>query len=249
MWIMRTYEYRLDAILGIIGSTFWVVGAVLFINFLYLKINSIAGWDKYDLMLFLGVSQVFAYLFFCFTYYNMKNVSKDINSGNFDWYLIKPVNKFLYPTMNCYHPASLVSLIAPSIILFYALSHKQYFLQIPDVCLSFICIIISVLIIHFFQIIFASFSFWFTEVNLWKFFDKTSDISRYPYEVFNSPLIRFIFLTIIPYALIVNIPIRALLGQLSIVMFVLQIVVLVMFISISRYIWFKGLKVYGSASS
>ncbi|MBU0975244.1 MAG: ABC-2 family transporter protein [Patescibacteria group bacterium] len=241
--------YRTNALLISLGSGFYNVGAILFISFLFAKIPLLAGWDKWDLIFLYGIGQVFAYLYFFSVYSNTGVFQKLIQSGNFDFVLTKPFSSLIYSTLQGYSFNELISLIQPFAIIAYALSNKVYDISLPGIFIAIISIVIALVIAHQIIVLTLIPTFWTVENSFYRFFSETASISSYPYEIFDSKITKFIFFFIVPYALLINIPFRAIIGKLDYRLFGLEIMVCIGFLIITKLLWRWGVKNYSSASS
>ncbi|MDD3647895.1 MAG: ABC-2 family transporter protein [Candidatus Dojkabacteria bacterium] len=241
--------YRSNALLISLGSALYNIGAILFITFLFDKIPMLAGWDKWDLIFLYGISQVFAYLYFFSIYSNTGTFQKLIQSGNFDFVLTKPFSSLLFSTLQSYSFNELMSLIQPAAIVFYALSNKTYGFDLLGIFVAFLSILIALVIAHQIIVLTLIPTFWTIENSFYRLFSETSNISSYPYEIFDTKLTKFIFFLVIPYALIINIPFRALIGELDYKLFGLEILVCSGLLVVTNMLWKWGIKNYSSASS
>ena len=242
-------EYRLNTVFSFFGSLFYNFGAILFLSFLFNKINLISGWDKWDLILLYGVGQMLGYLYLFATHSNNQNFSSYVRNGDFDIFLTKPVNSLIYSTLRLFAYEHLIGLIQPLAIIFYAISNKFYPITIFGIFLSIISILISFIIIHFLNVLALIPSFKILENEFWRFYVETNDISNYPYEILDNKFLKFTFFVIIPYALLVNIPFRALIGRLDYHLLLLQIIVCIGFVVTTNFLWNLAVKNYESASS
>ena len=247
--LQALFEYRTNAILIFFGSALYNLGAVLFISFLFSKIPLITGWDKWDLIFLYGVGQFFAYIYLFSTYRNGHDFVRNIEYGNIDFFLTKPVNSLIFTTLHSFSFEHLLSLIQPFIIIAYALSNKSYEISYIGILVAIISLALSLVIAHLINVISLIPSFWSVRNQFYRFFNQTADLINYPYEIFDTKLTRFIFFIIIPYAIMTNIPFRAIIGELDFNLFILQVFVCAGFILFTSKLWKFGVKNYSSASS
>jgi len=243
------FEYRLDSLFFFIGSGLYNVGALLFITFLFSKIPLITGWDKWDLILLYGIGQIIGYIYFFATSPNAKSFIDQVQSGDFDFLITKPVNSLILSTLRVFSIDALFSLIQPAVIMGYAFANKGYDITLLGICIAIVAIIISVIIIHALTVITLIPTFWIIRNQFYRFFNETADLMNYPYEIFDGKISKFIFFFMVPYALLVNIPFRALIGKLDYRLFILQIFVCAVFLIVLRFLWKLGVRSYSSASS
>ena len=200
------------------------------------------------MVLLYGVGQVWAYLYFTFSNPSLHHFNDLITNGDMDFILLKPMNSIFLATLRRIDPVSLVALIQPVVIIAYSLINKSYEVTSFSITIAVFSIILSVLITHLLATTLAASAFWTTKSDLGRFFMETVE-SSYPYEIYKNKVVRFLFLTIMPYALIVNAPFRALINVLDYRLLLLQLGVLIMFFIFVNVVWKAGLKRYQSASS
>lgn len=246
---MKTISYRVDFMLGFFGTALWNLGALLFLKFTLGNIDEIAGWDFYDLVLLHATGQLWAYLYFTFSYPSLSHFGDYINTGRLDYLLTKPLNSLVTSTLQNFDYTAVFAMLQPLAMIFYSFSNKSYSVSFLSILLYIFTIIISTIITHLLETSLSSASFWFTKTEIGRFYYGTADVSSYPYEIFSSKILRLLFFTIVPYALIVNVPFRVLINKLDYRFLILQFFVLIFFVIISKLIWKAGLKKYQGASS
>ncbi len=248
MNLQMVLEYRLNAVLIFWGGAFYNIGAILFLNFLFAKIPNVAGWDKWDMIFLYGIGQIFAYFYF-FISFGIGALDKKINDGTFDFILTKPVNSLVFASLNYFSFESLIGLIQVPFIITYALANKHFEISFEGIIIAFFSLILTLIISHLLTLILSFASFWTPEARLHRLYRNTVDIAQYPYEIFKGQITRFIFFVIIPYALLINVPFRAIIGELDFRLFILQIIVCLGFIVTANFLWNFCLRRYSSASS
>jgi len=247
--LQTLFAYRLNTLLIFLGSGFYNIGMVLFITFIFTKIPLLTGWDKWDLMLMYGIGQIFAYLYFFSTYLNIAHFHKKIDTGFFDFFLTKPVNSLIYSTLHHFSFESLIGMVQAWTIIAYALGNKSFQINIIGIIIAILSLAITLGIVHSLNVLTVIPNFWSIRSRFDRFFGNTANLANYPYEIFDNKITKFIFFIILPYALLINIPFRAIIGKLDYRLFFLQIAVCIGFIFITNKLWKLGVKNYASASS
>lgn len=241
--------YRTNLILIFLGSALFNLGAFLFFEIVFSKITLFAGWQKWDMILIYGISQIFFYIKGFYSHGNFSSFPDKVNSGSLDQYLTKPFNSMILSTTNYFSFESLSALPQAFCIVVIAFSKTNYQINLIGILLTIISIIISLIIAYLIQILTIIPSFKLINNRFFMFMRETEELSSYPYEIFQNKLIRFLFFTILPYGLFVNIPFRALIGKLNSVLLLLQLIVLFLFLNLTRKLWSSAIKYYSSASS
>lgn len=241
--------YRTNLILIFFGSAFFNFGAFLFFEIIFSNITLFAGWQKWDIILIYGLSQIFFYLQGFYSHGNFSSFPDKVNSGELDLYLTKPFDSMILSTTNYFSFESLSALPQALFIVIIAFSKTNYNVNAFGLITAIISIILSLIIAYLIQVITIIPSFKLIKNRFFMFMRETEDLSSYPYEIFQNKIVRFIFFTILPYGLFINIPFRALIGKLNPLLLLLQLLVLSWFLKITRNLWDRAIKHYSSASS
>ena len=108
---------------------------------------------------------------------------------------------------------------------------------------------LGMLIFYSFEFIIASLVFWFRNFSFggWLAGELTK-YSRRPDSIYKNFFRKTLF-TIFPMAMISSVPARFLIFGVNIKLFFLQIIVAIIFLWITTFIWRRGLLRYESASS
>lgn len=245
--IMKALAYSRDFIVWSIVDTMWGIVNIGFFWVLFQKIPLISGWTFDQLTIPLGILYLLNTFIWGFMYANMNQLSRDVNLGDLDLYLIKPVDsQFLVSTRSI--SLSLLPSIAAGLILLRHgfitnnLSFKEA-LIIPMALFS------SVIISYSLWFISVTTVFWFNRLrNIGEVFGSAVDIARYPAGIFN-PFIKFIFTFIIPFAMLGFLPAEVMLGRAGLLNLFWPLFLALFFLYLSHKFWIFSLQRYSSASS
>lgn len=242
-------QYRNNALVGSLGALFYNIGAVLFINILFSRVDSVAGWDRWDLIFLYAIGQILAYLYYFATFQNIHNFSSLINSGDFDFLLLKPYNSIIYSTLRKFSMESILHMIIPFGFIYYILQHKVYNITLLSVFLFLFSLVASYIMIHLINVVLVVPTMKIVKNQFERVYRKTAEISQYPYELFSRPVEKVIFLFAFPLGLLNNIPFRILVGKAQLWEILIQVASTIFLLFIVKLFWGLGLKVYSSASS
>ena len=246
---MNLTQYRVDFFFGFVGAGIYNIGAVLFLQFILAKIDTVAGWDVYDMIFLHGVGQFWAYLYFFITFPNTDNFNDLVSEGEMDSILLKPMDSMFLATIRKVDFLSLIALLQPIAIISYPLFKKDYDITISTVFLAAVLTFGTIVISHLIEVMLSSIAFWTIRSELGRMFTRTAQVASYPYEIFRSRIAKIFFFAIAPYAVIINVPFRALINKLDYRLILLEVVLLMFFFILSRFVWNQGLKKYQSVSS
>jgi len=169
-------------------------------------------------------------------------------SGNFDFYLIKPLNPLFRSLFTGADLLDLITLIPLAFALFYFID-KLMLLGTINVALYILMLGVGFLIAFSFHILVLSLGILTTEVNnaILVYRDLAS-MGRVPVDIYTEP-IRGLITFIIPVGIMMTFPAKVLMGLLSLQAILYAVFFAVILFYFSLRIWQFALKNYSSASS
>jgi len=225
----------------------WGVVNIGFFWVLFQRLPTISGWTFDELTIPLGILYLLNVFIWGFMYANMSQIPYEVNKGELDVYLTKPVSsQFLVSTRDI--SLNLFPSLAGGIILLrYGFIHNnlgwERLMVVPVGLISAIVISYSVWFISVTSV------FWFNRLrNVGEIFGQALDIARYPTGIF-SPLLRFIFTFVIPFGLMGFVPAEVILGRTGPIKLLLPLGIAGISLFLSSWFWNFSLKKYSSASS
>jgi ABC-2 type transport system permease protein len=242
------WSNRIDSAAYLAGKLVRFGFFLLLIISLFSFTDNLAGYSKYEVVLF-------------FLTFNLLDVSAqalfrgiyafraDIQRGNFDFVLSKPVNPLFYSLSRMTDILDII-LIAPIIALIVCVMGKLP--EPPDmvhVFLYAVLVMAGMVIILGIHIISASVAIWKIESEnfIW-LYREAMTIGRFPPEVY-SPTVRSLFTYVIPIIIAVAFPVKVLLHDLDWRWTIFTMLYAAAFFGFSLIMWKAGLKAYSSASS
>lgn len=241
--------YDLDYILGIVAMFIKCLVNFSMILLIYYIMDNIDGWTIYEMMFIYGLSTISFSLWHCF-FIDVITIPVYIQTGEFDNFLLKPVNPLFQIMMNSFDEDGWGELIFGIIILIISIMKLNIrgflLLLIPVFCMAG-CFIVAGL-----SILCSSVSF-FTIGNL----DLTNNImdfkefAKYPLTIFNN-LIRIVFTVFIPIAFVGYYPSLLYLSKMrDIEMYLawMGVPISLIFFWISYKIWNWSLRYYTSSGN
>jgi ABC-2 type transport system permease protein len=217
---------------------------------IFLQVDSINGWDRYQLIFFVGTFIILDSLYMCTYFFGIIGIPDKIRTGKLDVYITKPINTLFFVSFESMDLGSIL-LTIPGIMMLVYSAGKLNICVTPGKIIGYIFLMIVMLVLMFdLMVILRSAAFWFTRVDtLMEFESEMVNFSfRVPGIVFNG-LTKIIFYLVLPYGLIATIPTQFFTGVLNVGYWLLTIVVCTIFTFLSLSIWKMGLKHYGSAGS
>lgn len=243
-------ENRFDFLFRFLPTTLTLVLNVLTVNFIFSKVNEIAGWQKSELFLLMGTYYIVWGIFFGLFIQNLSRINKYINRGELDLFLTKPVNSQFYAstrvTIDFGEAATLVTGIY---LVFLSLGQLNIHPSLISAGVYILLILNSVVLAYSLWFITVTFSFWVGRLpELHEAFISMFAFNKYPINIYQG-ILKTILIFFIPLAVMVTFPTQFLLGVLSLPFVIWSFISGFSALYISHVFWNFALKKYSSASS
>jgi ABC-2 type transport system permease protein len=252
-WMMSGMSFqifivsRLSTVLFFGGKIFRIVFFLLFIVLLVSKTKFLAGYNMWQILLF--------YMTFNFIdavtqmlFREVYRFRQLVVSGNFDLILVKPVNSLFRSLLGWTDLLDFITLV-PFIFFIGVILFNIPQISILGLILYILLIINALIIAASFHIFVLGLAVLTTQIDqtLMIYRDITA-MGRMPSSIYQEP-IRFIITFVIPVGVMMNFPVEALLGKLSVNFGIIAYCISsILFVS-SIMFWNYSLRKYTSASS
>jgi ABC-2 type transport system permease protein len=247
-------SYRGNFLAKLVVEVLWLAVVLLFFRELYARTDSIAGWDRYQFLFFLGCHLALSGVMETFFLDNCVEFAELVRSGDLDFALLKPIDEqFLLGSRKMGWSAA-PNILHGSIIMAAALAWQGWVFDPLALVIFLLLFACGVALTGSFLLLLASTSVWFVRnqhlVELWWLF---TTLMRYPRQIFDrvwwaEPLGR-LFTLIIPVLLVVSVPAETLVRRIEPWTVLWMLLLTVVFVVASRRFFYRALRSYRSASS
>ena len=248
--LKRFLEYKSDFAMGIISFLMAQTLNLLFIWIVFSNIPNLVGWSLEEIVFLYGFSLIpkgIDHLLFdnLWTFANFT-----VKNGDFDKYLVRPVNTLFYVMTEKFQIDALGELSMGIVLVAGVLPHLSIEIDILKILLFFLVIPFSSLIYTGIKILTASISFWIKQSgNITYSLYMVSDFSRYPVTIYNN-FVKGMLTYIIPFSFVAFYPVKYFLTGENIILNIgLTFLIPIFLMILSVLIWNKGVKNYESAGS
>ena len=225
------------------------VSSLLFIEFLYANIPAVAGWSHDEALVILASYFIIQSISWLFLMSGMWRFDYMLRIGSFDRMLVRPMHPLALIGFSEIQPETVVDF---SLALF-LLGRYVFLYSFPPVWI----IILYILFLFFGVVILLSFlvilrTINFKTINTWSisiFVQDISNFGRYPRQIFQGKLFRFLAATILPVVFMGAVPAEIFLGKVDWWYVVFGFLTAAVFFLSARFLWNRALKSYSSASS
>jgi ABC-2 type transport system permease protein len=240
-------SYLLSHSLAILAHAFFRVTIVLIADNLG---QGIPGWSTYQLVLLAGIHQVYVSLLFLFIYRQMMLLIRNINLGQLEHDLVKPIDSQLAIALKGGNLNNVFGVILGIIIIAFSLI-KLNTIPLPTSLLAAVVFLFfGLLTVYCFMFLGSIMNFWFQRVENARDFGAkvVANFNRFPADAYHQAGTVIYFL-LLPLTLTTTIPTQALLGKFNLSWIIILVFSSLGLFFLSRQLWHFALKHYTSASS
>ena len=237
--------------MGLFGFFFTQIAGILFLYLVFRQIPHLQGWTMEQLIFIYGFAQIPRGIDHLFTDNIWLVAWRLVISGDFDRYMLRPMNVFFQVIAEKLQPDALGELLVGSILVVYASVQGVVFWSAEKVVLFLISILAGSLIYTSIKLFFASFSFWIKQSGPFlQFAYELADFAKYPTDIYHKG-IRFVITWVIPFAFVAYLPASYFLGNGITSGFVIPIecAIAVAFWCIAYWVFRRGIQRYESAGN
>src|SRR4029450_9326948 len=249
--LIREMSFKANFLLWMIVEVLWFCGQIIFFSIIFVQVDRIGDWTKWEVVLLIGTHQMIAQLFQAFFFVNVANIPELVRTGKLDSLLVLPIDSQFAVSTKQFALDSIVNAALGGVVVCVSLSQLRIMPNPVSILLYLAALGFGVAVHYSIMLGLAGVSFWIVRAQglVYGYFNFLK-IARYPDVIFPR-IFRIIFGWVIPVIIIANIPARLLiksLGQPAQLMLHLVIASCTVF-WLSRVFWKFALRHYSSASS
>lgn len=256
LWIVirnsfyKISAYRANFFSGLITDFCFNISRIVFVNVLLLNVPNLGGWEENHYLLFFGSSFLAESIYMFFFYNSHTMISQQINNGDMDFLLTKPISEmFILSTMNINFGSGLSNFVLGIVFVIKGIAGLNLEISVSKIII-YGCLILGGSIVYFsISFMINLLSFWFVRAgNVFELFTNITDLYRYPSDIFPK-IVSMIITFIIPFQLISITPAKYMIESVNDEIFLGIALYPILFFVISYYIMRAAIAVYTSASS
>lgn len=217
---------------------------------IFQQIPSLQGWNLDQLIFIYGFAQIPRGLDHLFTDNIWLVAWRLVINGDFDRYMLRPMNVLFQIIAEKLQPDALGELLVGTILVVISISKGIVIIDAVHILLFFVSILAGALIYTSIKLFFASLAFWLKISGPFlQFAYEMSDFAKYPTEMYSKG-IKFLITWVIPFAFVAYLPASFFLkAEVSASIIAIECGIAVVFWCIGYMVFQAGLKIYESAGS
>lgn len=249
-YVKSLIEYKADFILGLIGFVLVQFTGVLFIQLIFSAIPNLKGWSFYEILFIYGFAQIPRGIDHIFTDNLWILSGKIVVQGQFDRYLLRPLNPLFQLLAERFQPDGFGELIIGIILLVTSAAKLHISFSFISVLLLIFVVICGAFIYTALKLAVSSIAFWIKFAQSYLFMTyQLSAFAKYPMGIYPKG-IRSLLTFVIPFAFTGYFPAAYFLGKENLFNGVILTFLIAIIGSIISYtIWLKGMSRYESSGS
>lgn len=248
--IVRTLMFRGDFFVWSLVELLWMSVNLLAIEVIFEHTQSLAGWNKYEMILLVGTSMLIQRFLMGFFWSSIFEMGRNVRTGNFDFFLAQPGNVMFMATTRKLDPDGLAnSIVAIAIVVF--ATHKLNLHPTGSDIALYAFMVFSGLIIHYSLLVMSiSLVFWITSAQgVEGTYFALTEFSRMPKAAFTGIVSRVLFVWVLPVVVVSNAPADTMLHGFKAAWAWWLFGVALVWFGLAVLVFRRGLKQYTSASS
>lgn len=210
VFVAQFFKYlvqsRVDFVIGLMGFFLTQAAGIAFLYLVFEQIPTLADWTLPQLIFIYGFAQIPRGIDHLFTD-NIWMVSWwYVVNGQFDRYMLRPMNLFFQVICEKLQPDALGELMVGILLLAVSLSNGVTAISDTKILLFIVSMIAGAVIYTSIKLLFASFAFWMKVSGpvLYTAY-QLADFAKYPTEIYAKG-IRFVITWVIPFAFVAYLP-------------------------------------------
>lgn len=199
-------QSKVDFLMGLFGFFFSQIVGIAFLYLVFQQIPSLQGWTLDQLIFIYGFAQIPRGIDHLLTDNVWMVAWRIVLNGDFDRYMLRPMNIFFQVIAEKLQPDALGELLVGGILVVRSLMKGVLIVDGLHIVLFCVSICAGALIYTSIKLFFASLAFWvkvsgpFLQVAY-----QMSDFAKYPTEIYARG-IRFLITWVIPFAFVAYLP-------------------------------------------
>lgn len=205
-------QSKIDFMMGLMGFFFTQIMGIMFLYLVFQQIPSLNGWTFDQLVFIYGFAQIPRGIDHLFTD-NLWLVSwRLVINGDFDRYMLRPMNILFQIISERVQPDALGELLVGTILVIRSLNKGIVVVDAVHIVLFIVSIIAGAFIYTAIKLFFASIAFWIKISGpILQTAYEMSDFAKYPTEIYAKG-VKFVITWVIPFAFVAYLPASYFLG-------------------------------------
>ncbi len=249
-FIKSIMQSKVDFFMGLLGFFFNQILGIAFLYLVFEQIPSLKGWTLDQLIFIYGFAQIPRGIDHLFTDNIWLIAWRQVRNGDFDRYMLRPMNLFFQVVSEKLQPDALGELLVGILLVARSMAKGIVITDVPHGVLFILSVFAGAVIYTSVKLFFAALAFWikisgpFLQVAY-----EMADFAKYPTEIYAKG-IRFLITWVVPFAFVAYLPASYFLkSTVSPGVIGIEWGIAVVFWGIAYWVFDRGTHVYESAGN
>lgn len=247
--VLHELAYRVNFAVQVVASAINLAGSLLFLAVVYSHVDTLAGWALPEMLALWGVFFLLTGLLGTVIQPSLNRFMHDVSQGTLDFVLSKPVDAQVLVSVKHVEVWKLVDVALGVVLLAVALMQLEGRLSLAQAAAFVAALVVGAAIAYSCCLILATMAFWFIRLeDALLLFLSMWEAGRWPVEIY-SPGLRIILTFVVPVAFATNMPVETLRSSATPATLVGAAVLAFALLTVSRFLWCRGIRRYSGASA
>jgi ABC-2 type transport system permease protein len=247
--ILTDLEYRANLVTNLLLSIASGTGTVATMAIFFLHTDHIGDWTFHEVMVVLGLFQLFIGLVDTFITPNVGDFTEHIRTGTMDFILTKPLNSQFHASLRRINIWRFADVLIGCGLLLYAFAHLSQTLSFDRLVMFGVLAVCAAIVLYSLIMLLITSAFWFVQLeNVMELIFTFYEAGRFPVTIFPAWM-RAVLTFVVPIAFITTVPAAVVLGRLNVEFVLYSIGVAAILFIASALFWRYAVRHYSSASS
>lgn len=249
-YLKTLIEYKADFFIGLFGFFVVQFTGIAFLYIIFQRIPSLNGWSFDSILFIYGFAQIPRGIDHLFTDNLWLLSGRIIVRGEFDRYLLRPINPLFHLIAEVFQPDAFGELIIGIILVIVSILRLHMTITVLNVFLFIVVVVFGAVIYTSIKLFFASFAFWIKMSQSILFMNYSlSDFAKYPITIY-SKAVQAILTFVMPFAFTAFFPAGYFVGKVDMLTAVGgTAAAAVISFALAYYTWNRGISTYESAGN
>ena len=242
-------QSKVDFLMGLLGFFLTQATGIIFLYLIFQQIPTLQGWTLDQLIFIYGFAQIPRGIDHLLTDNIWLVAWRTVINGEFDRYMLRPMNVFFQVIAEKLQPDALGELLIGTILVVISSIKGVASFSPMNVLLFVISVFAGALIYTSIKLFFAALAFWLKQSGPFlQVAYEMAEFAKYPTEIYHRA-IQFIITWVIPFAFVAYLPASFFLGKGDAWVVGAEVLIAIVFWCIAYGTFNYGLKGYESAGN
>ena len=250
-YFIEKTTYRISFFIELFVEIGYFISHLIFFTVVYSHTNSIAGWEKGEMLFLIGLYTFAVQLILTLVFIGgFRRLPEILIKGEFDFVLLKPLNALFQISFARPYLTGLIVSFLGFVLMFYAVFAYNLQIRLINLIFFIFTFINGLIIAYSLHTLINSLAFTFKyNIVIGRLVTRALNISRYPAGIFENLIMKTIIFIFFPVIYFTSIPAQILIKELNFKYVFFSFILAVIFLKISIMFWNYQIKKYASASS